>query len=564
MPIWTQVGDNRVSSIPPDGRTIVDVYAIFSFSNSYIPEGTKINFLIGKGRLPENKDDEQIRWTLQMIFESISPIKGVQLISDDGTKGYQSFATVKQRVVRMADETLGVLPVAKCSISPIADVLEGEITVVAYTDYDKSGKIKRLQPSEAFLTVMSGKGTFIAVAERYDPLIDEWQTVAPMNTGRAGLFCEAISGKIYAAGGFAGNFIDAVEEYDPTSNVWTNKTALPLARGYGGSVVHNGKLYTVGGYNFDPGRASKFVHSYDPVLDEWTRLADTPLPVSHGCAEVIGDNIYLLFGATEFKEQNGKDEAPKSFNFGIFKYDINTDSWSVEDVDTSPVSVPASSTLSSAVVPGDVVIKIPKGALFPAYGIATIDRAGTKETVLFSSFDSTLGELRLRSPLTLAHSSGDTIVMVSLPETRLSPNSFVDGNVIKICNGMSYAGLTAGANVNSFINTTVASYNTVTKQFSKTATSPILPRLRAADTLISVGGSDRLYIVGGSAEKSDFLNELEYYDVSGTAFVNSLTDMLYSRHSLGAVSLGGYIYAIGGGGSGHPPEIGRASCRERV
>jgi hypothetical protein len=554
MPIWTQIGDSLVTSIPPDGRTLVDVYAIFSFSNDYLPEGTAVKFLIGKGRLPQagqEQEETETRWTLPMIFGSISPVSGIELVSESGEKGFQCTATVKERIVRKTDGTLGFLPAAKCSISPVSDVLDDEITVVAYTDYDKSGKVSRLQPAETSLTIMSGEGTFLPVAERYDPLTDEWESVADMRVGRAGPFCEAANGKVYVAGGFAGNFVDIVEQYDPSSDTWSDRAPLLTALGYGSSVVHGGKIYAIGGYNFSPGRASQLLHRYDPVADKWTRLSDIPVPVSHGCAETVGNAIYLMFGATEFQEKGGEDENPKSLNVAVLKYDILSNSWSPEDVDISPVTIPATSTLSSNSLAGDVVLRIPSGAAFPAYGAATIDRGGTQETVLFSSFDSVLGELRLRSPLAYPHSSGDPIVVVSLPETRIAPNSLADGTTIKVFNGLSYSGLKTSSSTS--INATVARYDTLTKSFSKESSSPTLPRLRAADALISVGGTDRVYAMGGSAGKSDFLNDLEYYDVIGSSFVGNLSDMLYSRQSLGATSLGGYVYAIGGGGSGHPP-----------
>lgn len=557
MSIWAQIEDSRVTSIPPDGRTSVDIYATFSFSNATIPEGTNVYFLIGSGSISEalgGEENEIPTWTEAMVKSAITPIDGITLVNQEGEEGYECVAKVRDWVIRDIDGKMSVVASAKCSIQPIADLLTDHVTILAYSNYDKLGTVQRLEVQELQLTIMSGEGVFLAVTEKYDPIANEWETVEPMNVGRSGLFCKSVGGKVYAIGGFNGNFTDAVEEYDPSSDQWAQKEALPVARGFGCSAVYNSKIYIIGGYNFDPGRASSLVHRYDPSADSWEELASLPLPVSHGVAEVVGSNIYVLFGATSFENKGGKDEQPDRFNTSVYKYDIGSGTWSIEDVDTSPVATPPSGTISASASIGDTVVIVPTSLSFPQYGAATIDRGGAaEETVSYKSYDAVNGRLELDAALIVAHASGETIVSVSLPETRMAPNSVADGTDVKVMNGQSYLGLTNS--VSTIFRGTISEYNTVTKDFTQTTTSPTLKRMRASSAILTVSGTDRSYTVGGSAEKSDFLDELDYFNLVSDTFVGptGLAEMLYARHSLGAAATGGYLYAVGGGGSGHPP-----------
>lgn len=563
MAIWAQIGDSRVTSIPPDGRTSVNMFSSFRFSNQSLPEGTVIKFIIGKGELPFEDSAEEVevkkRWTEEEIVTALSPIQGVQLRSDSGAVGFQVESRIQKYVVRDKDDNLAVESVALASIVPIDDVLKDEITVIAYSNFDKSGTIKRLEPQQAKLTVSSDEGVFLGVVERYDPSSDEWEQVASMNVGRAGPFCEAVGGKVYAIGGFKGNFTDVAERYDPSTNKWAKVSPLPIARGYGCAAAYGGKIYVIGGYNFDVGRASSLVHRYDPVMDSWAQMASLPLPVSHATCEVVGASIYLLFGATRFQTKSGDKENVEQFNFGVFKYDISLDSWSVEDVDISPVTTAATMLLQEAATAGQTFLRVPGNGAFPPYGALTVNRSGgNAESLMFSLYDAANGILRLSSPLSNSHSSGETIINVSLPQNRIAPNSVLVGSSITTCNGYSFLGFgsNAGGRSNaSLIRGSIIDYDTSTKQISTSATTPGLPRYAAADAVINVGGVDRLYITGGSATKSDYLNELEFLDTFLTSFVgpSGISEMLFVRNSLGAAVDAGLLYAIGGRGSGHAP-----------
>lgn len=549
MSIWAQIGDDRVTSVPPDGRTALTVYADFSFANAPLPEGAQITFLIGKGSLPDFSSGEQNvapEWTVEIVTGSITPVDGLELESVSGERGFEVVGVVENTVVRDANGNLSVKPVAKCSVVPLADALVTEFTIIAYSDFDKQGTVSRLQPEQMGLTVMTGEGVFLSVGERYDPVADEWESIAPMPTGRAGLFAEAVGGKVYAIGGFNGNFTGATEEFDPSSGEWAEKSPLPIERGFGSSVVHDDKIYVIGGYNFSPGRASDLLHVYDPSLDTWSELAPLPLPLSHSVAQVVGDEIFVLFGAVAFEDKGGQDEEPSRFNFGVFKYDILSDAWSIEDVDITAVATPVSGTLSAAAAAGDTFVAVSS----ESYGPNGIAKIGS-EVVSYSSYDASNGFLNLDAPLVSAHSSGTSVTIISIPETRIAASSFADGTDIGVFNGLSYLGFTNSAPTQ--IKGAISFYDTSSKAFTQSVTTADLPRARAGDVTLTVGLDDRAYAMGGSAGKSDFLNEIEYYSITGGSFTGGLAEMTFSRYNLGAATTGGLIYALGGGGSGHPP-----------
>src|SRR5215204_3308100 len=78
---------------------------------------------------------------------------------------------------------------------------------------------------------------------------NRWTTKAPMPTPRSSLGVGAVSGVIYAVGGYNGSNkrTTAVQAYTSSTNTWTTKAPLPSARNsiVVGSI--NGVLYVAGG-----------------------------------------------------------------------------------------------------------------------------------------------------------------------------------------------------------------------------------------------------------------------------------------------------------------------------
>lgn len=84
-----------------------------------------------------------------------------------------------------------------------------------------------------------GAGQLTSV-ERYDTERQEWEFVAPIQTGRSAFSLTALDGKLYAMGGYDGTECSKVVEiYDPVTNEWTYGTELTSGRsGHAAAVIY--------------------------------------------------------------------------------------------------------------------------------------------------------------------------------------------------------------------------------------------------------------------------------------------------------------------------------------
>jgi N-acetylneuraminic acid mutarotase len=132
----------------------------------------------------------------------------------------------------------------------------------------------------------------------YDPVNDQWDSLAPMSISRGHVVAAVLNGKIYVCGGWIGSTAtNAVEEYDRVTNTWTNKSPMPTARYCSGIAVVNDLIYVIGGMDMS-GSVFATVEAYNPVMDTWE--TKTPMPLARfgpGCA-VINDTIYAFGGST--------------------------------------------------------------------------------------------------------------------------------------------------------------------------------------------------------------------------------------------------------------------------
>lgn len=79
--------------------------------------------------------------------------------------------------------------------------------------------------------VMGGKITNEALSslvESYDPIKNEWTTLAPMIEKRAGARAAVIRGNLYVLGGYNGSCcLSTIEHYNQQSNKWTIVSSSP-------------------------------------------------------------------------------------------------------------------------------------------------------------------------------------------------------------------------------------------------------------------------------------------------------------------------------------------------
>lgn len=520
MSIWAQIGDARVTAIPPDGKTLVDIYAEFTFDGLPLPDGTIITFLIGKGAAPDNK-------TNSISDINLTPIDGVSLI--------QSIAPVQKAFIRDEQGNLSLRSVAQATILPVSDQLIDNITVAAYSTFDKLGTVKRFSSGGVVLTVSNGQGVFLGSVERYDSVNNVWVDRASMPTGRSGLISENIGGNIFAVGGFNGNFVNVNEEYDPVLDSWTTKTPCNEARAFGASAVISNEIYFIGGYNFSPGKANATLEKYTPGSDIWTTLAPLPFGLAFHTAQAIGTDIWVFYGGTGFDDKGNA----QSFNTGVLRYDTTADKWHFED---AIVAGAATGTAVTTAQPGDLFFDTQSSMQIAQTGFLTLNRGGaTQETVRYVNFQS--GTILLSSPLQFTHLPGESVTDASLQRIRLAPASYQNGTVIKIVNG--FDGFAIDGVVETFDTTSHASV--------LTGISTSIPRYKAGEA--QIGSS--MYFIGGAIQKSDYSGKVDSVNVTTDSFTaNFAPSVPYAkmnlfRSSFGCASVGSFIFSMGGQGNGH-------------
>ena len=88
---------------------------------------------------------------------------------------------------------------------------------------------------------------YLSSVEMYDPLIDIWTSITPMNERRSYLGAVQVAGSVYAIGGFGGEFgssddyLMSVECFDAERGLWFSVSPLSQPRAYLGVVQKDGQ-----------------------------------------------------------------------------------------------------------------------------------------------------------------------------------------------------------------------------------------------------------------------------------------------------------------------------------
>lgn len=137
----------------------------------------------------------------------------------------------------------------------------------------------------------------------YDPNANQWTQGANLPTARGALTANFISGILYVVGGVdSEKTLTSTLAYDPAANKWTEKAPMPTtAREHLASAVVDGKLYAIGerssgmSYNADANEA------YDPATDKWTILE--PMPSKRGglASAAVNGSIYVFGGSNQWE-----------------------------------------------------------------------------------------------------------------------------------------------------------------------------------------------------------------------------------------------------------------------
>lgn len=546
--LWMQIGNDRVSEIPADGQTSVDAYATFFWNGAILePERSDIskyvvNFAIGKGNIPNSIIEDPPR-TVQELLAFITPVDGVELEAETVIPEFQ--------VVNGETGGLEILPAAKARIKPINDPDVEGLILIAFTQYDQLGEIERLSFDHIDISLnakVGGSDTFLKEAEKYDISANSWSQIAEMSEARVAPMTEAFGGLVHVFGGFDGiKFLSSHEVYDPATDTWSfaepitaGSDELPLA--FGHSFVNSGKIFLVGGLN--QGFTSASMLSFDPGTGAWTLFPKMPQGVAMGTATLIGDVVYVMFGATRVVIGSQEDSVER-FNLGVFSYDLTTGtsgSWTIEKVATAS---PETTALAADIAVGGEAIETTTSPSV-GYGVAIIDDGGANEELVCWFLNQGQGPFRLTAPATKAHSAGESFKIINVFENRIGPNSFEKSGKVRVLNGLSFLGQTSAAPL--LVRGAMFEFDPATKAFTDLSIDPTLPRGRGA--AVTEGGT--VFIAGGSGDKSEWLDELETHDIAAETFSDK-SEMIRSRHSFGMASTGSDLYATGGAGSGHPP-----------
>ncbi|XP_056907174.1 kelch-like protein 25 [Takifugu flavidus] len=175
--------------------------------------------------------------------------------------------------------------------------------------------------------VTGGRGSENGVSKDvwvYDAVHEEWSKGAPMLIARFGHGSAELENSLYVVGGhtaIAGVFpaspsvsLKQVERYDPFGNKWF--MMAPLRDGVSNAAVVSAKLklFVFGGTNIHRDKASK-VQSYDPACNRWDFAAECPQPWRYTAAAVLGSQIFIMGGDTEFTAASA------------YRFDCDTNQW---------------------------------------------------------------------------------------------------------------------------------------------------------------------------------------------------------------------------------------------
>jgi N-acetylneuraminic acid mutarotase len=138
----------------------------------------------------------------------------------------------------------------------------------------------------------------------YDPVGDAWTPLGALPATRDHACGAAINGELIFAGGRTVQTNSPrpdVYSYDPDLGMWIVRASMPTGRGGMGCGAIGGKLYTTGGEGNPAATSGVFpdVEAFDPATNTWTELPDMPNP-KHGVGGAVWDGaLYLCGGANK-------------------------------------------------------------------------------------------------------------------------------------------------------------------------------------------------------------------------------------------------------------------------
>jgi N-acetylneuraminic acid mutarotase len=133
----------------------------------------------------------------------------------------------------------------------------------------------------------------------FDPVINSWDSLAPLPRPMHHMPCAVVNNKIYVLGGYTSNPFEPLSntyEYDPVSDTWTEKAPVPTIRGAASAVSLGGKIYVIGGAGFNLTQSLNVNEEYNPLTNTWESKGPMPTPRDHHSCAALDSLIYVAGG----------------------------------------------------------------------------------------------------------------------------------------------------------------------------------------------------------------------------------------------------------------------------
>ncbi|XP_078272577.1 kelch-like protein 42 [Rhinoraja longicauda] len=179
----------------------------------------------------------------------------------------------------------------------------------------------------------------ISAAHCYNPCLNQWNQISPMNQKRSNFKLLAVSGRLYAVGGQS--FCN-VECYNPEMDWWSFVASMPHPLVEFSACECQGMIYVIGGYT--PRDRNLDVLRYCPVADVWTVLQSCQVHIRKQQMVSVEDTIYLVGGCLH--EKGGDKTASHTEDMlTVQSYNVGTSEWVCLKQNTSKSGLNLTSTL---------------------------------------------------------------------------------------------------------------------------------------------------------------------------------------------------------------------------
>ncbi len=133
--------------------------------------------------------------------------------------------------------------------------------------------------------------------ERYCSQLNEWSTVADMNSERVYASAAVINGCIYVAGGWNEELraIRSVSKYCPETDTWREVAWMTTGRYFFTLTPFAGRLWAIGGL-VGYGHRLSSCESYDPVTETWREEAPLKEGRRDHAAIEFNEELYVVGG----------------------------------------------------------------------------------------------------------------------------------------------------------------------------------------------------------------------------------------------------------------------------